>query len=229
MNLIISHSCQTYFLKFLYIFVTLLRRFPNYYLLHNSNILCNLNKASYFCWYLLSLFQFPSFLQYLTYFLNIFHIFFSASFRIGMPTPTQIERLNRNAFVSLTNDMIINDKIRINILANTHTLFLAPSNSTVAIINQRVIEILFANHTRIAQVIHGVHVSMDIYRNMIVVITEKSYFFFFSFTCCQYYLYRFPSETQTNIINTILLFLYIVFYKLMTVYICYYSYFYILV
>ena len=112
--------------------------------------------------------------------------FFSASFRIGIPTPKQIDRLNTNALVSLTNDFITTDKIRINLFANPHTLFLAPSNSTVAKLNQQIIEILFANHVQIAQVMNGIHEPMDIYRNMTVIITENRYFLFFQFTCCKY-------------------------------------------
>ena len=112
--------------------------------------------------------------------------FFSASFRIGIPTPKQIDTLNRNALVSLTNDLITTDKIRINLLANPHTLFLAPSNSPVAKLNQHVIEILFTNHVRIGQVINGIHEPMDIYKYRTVIITENRYFLFFQFTCSKY-------------------------------------------
>ena len=62
-----------------------------------------------------------------------------------MPTKAQINRVNKNYFLSLSNDFITAEKTRSNINTNPHTLFVAPTNTTVNLINQHVIETLFQN------------------------------------------------------------------------------------
>ena len=108
-----------------------------------------------------------------------YHIFFLhdlASFRAGIPTHRQLRLLNENALVSLYDDNITEEKVRVNILANPHTLFLTPTNSTVEKINEYVINTLFQNQNVMRYVINGLHLPMPIYKNMTVIITENRYF-----------------------------------------------------
>ena len=120
-----------------------------------------------------------------------FNISFLASFRTGLPISAQIKQLNQNSLVSLSNDSITKDKVRVNIEAKPHTLFLAPSNSTVETINKYVTEILFEKHPPIAEVINSFRVPMKIYRHMTVIIMENRYNFlsnFISFKISYWYL-----------------------------------------
>ena len=66
---------------------------------------------------------------------EILIFFYVASFRHGLPTNKQIHRLNQNALVSLSNTNISIEKVKINVMTNPHTTFLAPTNATVDIIN----------------------------------------------------------------------------------------------
>ena len=99
-----------------------------------------------------------------------------------MPTHRQLRLLNKNALVSLYDDDIIEEKVRVNILANPHTSFLTPTNSTVEKINEYVINTLFGNQNVMRYVINGLHVPMPIYKNMTVIITENRYFLFLHHT-----------------------------------------------
>ena len=110
-------------------------------------------------------------------------VYFLASFRTGLPTSAQIKRLNWNSLMSLSNDSITKDKVRVNIEANSHTLLLAPFNSTVETINKYVTEILFEKHPPIAEVINSFRIPMKIYRHMTVIITENRYTFLSNFIC----------------------------------------------
>ena len=107
---------------------------------------------------------------------NIFFLHDLASFRAGIPTRRQLQLLNKNALVSLHDGNVTEEKVRLNILANPHTLFLTPSNSTVEKINEYVINTLFGNQNVMRYVINGLHVPMPIYKNMTVIITENRYF-----------------------------------------------------
>ena len=107
---------------------------------------------------------------------NIFFLHDLASFRAGIPTRRQLQLLNKNALVSLHDDNVTEEKVRLNILANPHTLFLTPTNSTVEKINEYVINTLFGNQNVMRYVINGLHVPMPIYKNMTVIITENRYF-----------------------------------------------------
>ena len=60
-----------------------------------------------------------------------------------------------------------------NIRKNPFTTFLAPTNATVNTINQYVVEVLFGNQTPLMTVINGQQISMPIYQNMTLVITEN--------------------------------------------------------
>ena len=44
-----------------------------------------------------------------------------SSFRVWLPTSVQIQQLNRNSLVSLLDDIITIDKVRVNIMANPHS------------------------------------------------------------------------------------------------------------
>ena len=83
-----------------------------------------------------------------------------------MTTRTQIQRLNRNAFVSLHGDTVTEEKVRMNILANPHTLFLAPTNATVEKIHEYVINTLFTKGDVIRYIVNGHHIPMPIYKNI---------------------------------------------------------------
>ena len=63
-------------------------------------------------------------------------------------------------------------------MANPHTIFLAPSNSTVQIINDFVAQILFAKYPTIAKVINAFKSPMKMYKGMTVIITENRYKFY---------------------------------------------------
>ena len=102
-------------------------------------------------------------------------VLFLASFTTGLPTSIQIKRLNRNSNVPLSNDIITIEKVRINIVTNPHTLFLVPSNTTVDTINKYVTEVLFENHSPIAEVINSLKVPMKLYKHMTVITVENSY------------------------------------------------------
>ena len=113
---------------------------------------------------------------------NRFFLHDLASFRAGIPTHRQLRLLNKNALVSLYDDHITEEKVRVNILANPHTLFLTPTNSTVEKINEYVINTLFGNQNVMRYVINGLHVPMPIYKNMTAIITENRYFPFLHHT-----------------------------------------------
>ena len=106
-----------------------------------------------------------------------------ASFRIRLPKSAQIQRLNRNSLVPLCNDITTIDKVPVNIMANSHTLFLAPSNSTVQAINDFVTHI--EKHAIIAKVINAFKSPVNIYKDMTVIITKNRYNFFTYFTLWQ--------------------------------------------
>ena len=111
-----------------------------------------------------------------------------ASFRVGLPINKQIHRLNQNALVSFSNDNITEDKVKTNIFVNPHTVFLAPTNSTVDIINNFAINILFRDQRPLMIIMNGLQNHMPIHRNMTVVITENRYslstFYFVTIIIC---------------------------------------------
>ena len=90
-----------------------------------------------------------------------------------VPPTSCINRLNRNALVSLDNDVITKEKIKINICINPNTVFLTSSNKTANIINQMVLEILFSNQPVLGDVLDGNKQPMKLYKNMTVVVTEN--------------------------------------------------------
>ena len=106
------------------------------------------------------------------------HYSFLASFPMGLPTNKEINKLNQNALVSLSNEHITQEKVKTNILTNLHTIFLAPTNSTVDIINNFVINLLFRDQTPFMVITNGLQNQMPIHRNMTVVITENRYSIF---------------------------------------------------
>ena len=97
---------------------------------------------------------------------------------MGFPTNKQIHRLNQNALVSLSNDEITEEKVKTNILPNPHKIFLAPTNSTVHMINNFVINVLFRDQTPLMVITNGLQNQMPIHRNTTVVITENRYSIF---------------------------------------------------
>ena len=101
-----------------------------------------------------------------------------ASFRAGIPTHRQLQRLTKNALVSLHDDIVTEEKVKVNILANPNTLFLAPANAVGERINAFVFNNLFGNENVMLNVINGLHTPMAIYKNMTVIIMENKYFLF---------------------------------------------------
>ena len=83
--------------------------------------------------------------------------------------------------VSLSDDFVTEEKVKVNILANPGTIFLAPTNATVERINQYVIDILFAKDKVLRYVTNGLHSTMPIYQNMTVIITENRYSLVYTF------------------------------------------------
>ena len=87
--------------------------------------------------------------------------------------------------------MITIEKVCVKILANSQTLFLAPSNSTIEAINKYVTEVLLEKHSPIVELINGFSVPMKIYKHMTVIIMENRYNFFSKFTSSQFLLFTF--------------------------------------
>ena len=140
-----------------------------------------------------------------------FNISFLASFRTGLPISAQIKQLNQNSLVSLSNDSITKDKVRVSIEANPHTLFLAPSNSTIETIKKYVTEILFEKHPPIAEVINSFREPMKIYRHMTVIIMENRYNLsnFICFKICYWYFLH--TYRYTNIFSIVAKYTYIIY------------------
>ena len=116
----------------------------------------------------------------------------------------QIHRLNQNALVSLSNDDITEEKVKTNIFANPHTIFLAPTNSTVDIINNFVINVLFRDQRPLMIITNGLQNHMPIHRNMTVVITENRYslstFYFVTVIIYKQHLLLYHSIQQQKIL-----------------------------
>ena len=77
--------------------------------------------------------------------------------------------------MSLHDENVTEEKVRVKILVNPHTLFLTPTNNTVEKINEYVINTLFGNQNGMWYLINGLHVPMPICKNMTVIITENRY------------------------------------------------------
>ena len=90
-----------------------------------------------------------------------------------MPPTTAIARLNQNTIVSLDTDIITKEKVEINIRRNPHTLFLTTTNRAVNLLNMMAIEILFSKELPLANILDGNRNSMNIYKNMPVVVTDN--------------------------------------------------------
>ena len=90
-----------------------------------------------------------------------------------LPPMSHVNRLNRNALVSLENDMITKEKVEMNIRINPNTLFLTNSNKTADIINKMTLEILFTDQPLLGDVLDGNKNPVKLYRNMTVVVTEN--------------------------------------------------------
>ena len=97
-------------------------------------------------------------------------------FRAGLPTHSQLRLLNKNTLVFLYDDKVTEEKVKVNIIANPHTLFLVLNNAIVKKINENVINTVFVNEKIMRYVIHGLHLPMPIYKNMTAIITENKYF-----------------------------------------------------
>ena len=82
--------------------------------------------------------------------------------------------------MSLHDDALTEEKVRVNILVNPHTLFLAPTSATVEKIYEYVaptsatvekiyeyvLNTLFAKEDVIRYIINGHHIPMPIYKNI---------------------------------------------------------------
>ena len=75
--------------------------------------------------------------------------------------------------MSLLNDKITQRKLEINITHDSHTLFLAPTNATVDVINNHVLDVLFGTQIPLMVVTNELHSQMPIYHKMTVIITEN--------------------------------------------------------
>ena len=91
-------------------------------------------------------------------------------------TTKQLCLLNKNTLLSLHDDLLTKDNVEANIVANPHTIFLAPVNATVQKINQYVTEPLFKKEPVLRYNINGLQTPMLIYKNMTVTVMEISYF-----------------------------------------------------
>ena len=78
--------------------------------------------------------------------------------------------------MSLHDDFLTKDKVGVNIIANPHTIFLAPTSGTLETINQYVIETLFEKEPVLHYIINGLKRPMPVYKNMTVIVMENRYF-----------------------------------------------------
>ena len=99
-------------------------------------------------------------------------------FRKGVASRHLINVLNKRALVSLENYDINEEKVKINLTNNPNTTFLTCENSTSNLINNLVIKILFTNSPKLATIINSQKMEMDIYKSMLLVITENRYVLF---------------------------------------------------
>ena len=103
------------------------------------------------------------------------HTSFSVPFRNGIASRNLINVLNKRTLVSLTTNDITEEKVRVNITNNPYTTFLTSENATSDLINSLVIKILFTNSPKLATVCNSQKMEMDIYKSMLVVITENRF------------------------------------------------------
>ena len=133
--------------------------------------------------------------------------FYPATFRIGLPTNKQIHPLNQNAIVSLSNDDITREKVETCITNNPSTILLAPTNATVDIINNHVLDVLLESHIPLTVVTNGLQSQMPLYRNMTVIITENRYVTSFDVYITHFFkifeLFTCHRETTCNTISTL--------------------------
>ena len=99
-------------------------------------------------------------------------------FRKGVASRNLINVLNKRALVSLENYDINEEKVKINLTNNPNTTFLTCENSTSNLINNLVIKVLFTNSPKLATISNSQKMEMDIYKSMLLVITENRYVLF---------------------------------------------------
>ena len=99
--------------------------------------------------------------------------YLSAQFRLPIPPTTAIKRLNQNLIVSFNNDIITKEKVQVNIRTNPHTLFLTAMSRAANLLNTMAIDVLFSTQLPLANVLDGNRNSMNIYKHMLVVVTEN--------------------------------------------------------
>ena len=99
-----------------------------------------------------------------------------APFRTSVPSRRLIKQLHQNSLVSLENDEIMFEKVKINIMKNPNTIFLTATNRACDIINQFCVETLFENQPIVATIVNGNKQVINIYRNQAMIITENRYY-----------------------------------------------------
>ena len=97
-----------------------------------------------------------------------------AQFQLTVPPTTAITQLNQNALVSLGNDIITKEKVEVNIRRNPHTLLLTATNRAANLVNMMAIDILFSQQLPLANILDANKNAMDVYKHMLVVVTENS-------------------------------------------------------
>ena len=105
--------------------------------------------------------------------------FSSAPFKNGIASPNLINVLNKRALVSLCNNEITEEKIRLNIVKNPDTTFLTCENAMSDLINHLVTKMLFTNSRKLATISNSQKLEMDIYKSMLLVITENRLVLFY--------------------------------------------------
>ena len=102
-------------------------------------------------------------------------LLFLVLFRNSIASRNLINVLNKRALVSLKTNDITEEKVRLNVAKNPHTTFLTFENATSDLINNLVIKILFSNSRKLATVCNSQKLEMDIYKSMLLVITENRF------------------------------------------------------
>ena len=102
---------------------------------------------------------------------------------------------------------ITREKVETCITNNPNTIFLAPTNATVDIINNHVLDVLLESHIPLTVVTNGLQSQMPVYRNMTVIITENRYVTSFDVYITHFFkvfeLFTCHRETTCNTISTL--------------------------
>ena len=103
--------------------------------------------------------------------------------------------------MSLYNNEITEEKVRLNIMKTPNTTFLTCENATSDLINHLVIKILFTNSRKLATISNSQKLEKDIYKSMLLVITGNRLVLLFYSKLNFPLLYLFIFKSKVNSIK----------------------------